>query len=311
MNGVLNINKPSGMTSHDVVYKIRRLLNEKKVGHTGTLDPPATGVLVICLGKATKIIQFLENDDKCYEGTITLGVMTDTLDASGNVINITDTSNINLQQIRQVCEKFVGEIDQIPPMISALKVNGKRLYSIARQGKIIDRKPRRVRIYELEVKKMYYDKEPKSRVENLFAKFDFRVKCSKGTYVRVLAEDIGNIIGCGAHLSKLVRTESGIFNIKDSLSLEKIQYYPQYAISSMYTIDEVLSFMPEITIDIPDKLKFINGNIINLPSGSLYESLESEGLVRTYDSSGNLLGIGKFIKKDETGVIVRPMKMLN
>ncbi len=307
MNGVLNINKPSGMTSHDVVYKIRRLLNEKKVGHTGTLDPDATGVLVICLGQATKIIQFLENNDKCYEGTITLGIMTDTLDASGNIINIADTSSINLEQINQVCKKFVGEIEQIPPMVSALKVNGKRLYNIARQGKTIDRKPRLVQIYEFEVKKMYYDREPKSGVESLFAKFDFRVKCGKGTYVRALASDIGNAIGCGAHLSKLIRTESGIFNIKDSLSLEKIQSSPQCAISAIYTIDEVLSFMPEITIDVPDNLKFINGAMINLSNNSL----ESDKFVRTYDGSGNLLGIGKIIRKDENSIIIKPVKMLN
>ncbi len=284
MNGILNINKPSGMTSHDVVYKIRRLLNEKKVGHTGTLDPDATGVLVICLGKATKVIQFLENDDKCYEGTITLGITTDTLDASGNITNIIDTSGVDLEQIQHVCKTFIGEIEQIPPMVSALKVNGKRLYSIARQGKTIDRKSRRVQIYEFDVKRIYYDKEPKFGLQNLFAKFDFRLKCSKGTYVRSLAEDIGNAIGCGAHLSRLIRTESGIFNIKDSLPLEKIQLHPQFAISSIYTIDDVLSFMPKITIGFHDKRRFINGAIINLSDRSLYGSLEADKFVRTYDS---------------------------
>ncbi len=311
MNGILNINKPSGMTSHDVVYKIRRLLNEKKVGHTGTLDPDATGVLVICLGKATKIIQFLENDDKCYEGTITLGIATDTLDASGNITNIVDTSNVNPEQIKQVCETFIGEIDQIPPMVSALKVNGERLYNIARQGKTVDRKPRRVQIYEFDVKKIYYDKEPKSSLQSLFAKFDFRLKCSKGTYVRSLAEDIGNAIGCGAYLSRLIRTESGMFNIKDSLPLEKIQSYPQIATSAIYKIDDVLSFMPKIIVGFPDNLKFVNGAIINLSDESFSEPLEIDKFVRTYDSLGNLLGIGKLIKKDKDLAIVKPVKMLN
>lgn len=299
------------MTSHDVVYKIRRTLNEKKVGHTGTLDPDATGVLVICLGKATKIIQFLEDAHKCYDGTITLGITTDTLDASGNIINIADTSNISLERIKRVCEKFIGEIEQIPPMVSALKVDGKRLYNIARQGKTIDRKPRRVQIYEFEVKELYYNKEPKSGLQNLFAKFDFRVKCSKGTYVRALAEDIGNAIGCGAHLSRLVRTESGIFNIKDSLSLEKIQSCPQYAISAIYTIDEALSFMPKITIDVPDSLRFTNGATVNLSDKLVHESQKVDKFVRTYDISDNLLGIGKLIKTDENSVIIRPIKMLN
>ena len=311
MNGILNINKPSGMTSHDVVYKIRRVLNEKKVGHTGTLDPDATGVLVICLGKATKIIQFLEDVDKCYEGTITLGIMTDTLDASGNVINIADTSDINLEQIKQVCETFVGEIEQIPPMVSALKVNGKRLYNIARQGKTIDRKPRRVQIYEFEVKELYYNKEPKFGLQNSFAKFDFRVRCSKGTYIRALAEDVGNAIGCGAHLSRLVRTQSGIFNIKDSLSLEKIQSSPQYAISAMYTIDEVLSFMPKITIGNHDIMRFINGAIVDLSNKLVHEPTQTGNFVRTYDSSDKLLGIGKLIITDERSVIIKPIKMLN
>jgi tRNA pseudouridine55 synthase len=190
MDGILNINKPAGMTSHDVVDQLRRILHEKKAGHTGTLDPDATGVLPICLGKATKIIQFLQDDEKGYEGTITLGIVTDTLDASGKILRISDSDNVKMDDVRNVFSRFVGEMDQIPPMVSALKVRGKRLYSIARQGKTVNRKPRRIYIYDLELLDLY--KAPciifddrlsvkESGIQDvdpsqLFTKLDFRVR---------------------------------------------------------------------------------------------------------------------------------------
>jgi len=220
MDGVLNINKPSGMTSHDVVARLRRLLNEKKVGHTGTLDPDATGVLPVCLGKATRIIQFLPDDEKGYEGTITLGIVTDTLDASGKVLETSDSSHVKLGDVKSVFNSFVGTIDQVPPMVSAVKVQGKRLYKLARQGKTVIRKPRKIHIYEFELLDT-----GRSMLDNSAAQteLDFRVLCSRGTYVRVLASDIGNALGCGAHLSRLVRIRSGLFELKDSVPLEDLK----------------------------------------------------------------------------------------
>ena len=291
MDGVLNINKPSGMTSHDVVARLRRILNEKKVGHTGTLDPDATGVLPVCLGKATKIIQFLPDDEKGYEGTITLGIVTDTLDASGKVLKTSDSSHVKLEDVKSVFSGFVGTIDQIPPMVSAVKVQGQRLYKLARQGKTVSRKPRQIHIHELEL----LDTE-RSMLDNSAAQIelDFRVLCSRGTYVRVLASDIGDALGCGAHLSRLVRTRSGLFELKDSVPLEDIQAEPQIATRLMRSIDSVLSFMPMIVVSDRARDRFLNGVPVN--AGEIMSCGKEFGvdtLIRVHDGVGMLLGVGK------------------
>jgi len=296
MDGILNINKPSGMTSHDVVVQLRRLLGEKKVGHTGTLDPDATGVLPICIGKATKIIQFLENGKKGYEGTITLGIVTDTLDAGGQVLKISDTANIEVDDIKRVFNSFVGEIYQTPPMVSAIKVHGKRLYNIARQGKIVERTPRKIHIYNLELINFYKEKE---------TKIDFRVACSKGTYVRALAADIGDALGCGAHLSRLVRTKSGMFKLEDSIRLEEVQADPKNAFLAIRSVDDALSFMPGIVINDSARKKFLNGvsvdgsEVLEYEIGDescrAYYGGSSEDLVRICDKTKSLLGIGKAV----------------
>lgn len=309
MDGILVINKPSGMTSHDIIIQLRRILQEKKAGHTGTLDPDATGVLPVCLGKATKIIQYLEDNEKGYEGTMTLGVTTDTMDASGQIIKVSGTVGLKLDDVKRVSANFIGEIDQIPPMVSAIKVNGKRLYEIARQGKTIERTPRKIRIYELKLTRFYEEKITNIDPSRLFAKVDFQVLCSRGTYIRSLVSDIGDTLGCGAHLSKLVRTRSGCFIIADSIGLEEIQTEPQKALLSLLSIDDALSFMPSIAISDPDRRKFLNGVQIDLSDDLVHNNeIKPDALVRIHDMTETLLGIAKVT---QLKTAFKPIKVLS
>ncbi|HGJ67315.1 TPA: tRNA pseudouridine(55) synthase TruB [bacterium] len=266
MDGILVINKPAGMTSHDVVAKLRWILKEKRIGHTGTLDPDATGVLVVCIGKATRIIKFLDDSEKIYEGTITFGIKTDSMDASGQIIEISDSSELNSNEIDRVFRSFVGEISQIPPMVSAVKVGGERLYKLARQGKTIDREARKINIFEFKLTKFYKEYFD----DKIFSKADFLVKCSRGTYIRALASDVGEKLGCGAHLSKLVRTKSGVFSLKDSIELDDIKKDPNIAYSVLIDIGVALAFMP--TIFIGYLLSQLEMDIRKL-QGRLWESL--------------------------------------
>ena len=292
MDGILNINKPAGMTSHDVVSKLRRVLKEKKVGHTGTLDPLATGVLPICLGKATKIIQYLQNDEKGYEGTITLGIVTDSLDSDGKILSIQDSGDLDSELIKSVFKNFVGDIEQIPPMASAIKVQGKRLYKLAHQGKTVERQTRKIKIYDLDIIRIYKEKLDEFDSLKDFTKIDFHVICSRGTYIRTLADDIGKALDCGGHLSRLIRTKSDGFELKDSIKLEEIQNNPEIASFSLKSIDEVLSFMPKITISDLARTRFLNGvklsmsEIINHDNG-----FQAGELLRVHDESGLLLGL--------------------
>ena len=215
MDGILNINKPRGMTSHDVVLRVRKIFRMKKVGHTGTLDPEATGVLVICLGKATKAVRFLTNHDKEYEGTMILGVSTDTQDSSGRILREVGELPVSEAEIREAAKHFQGEIEQIPPMVSAVHHQGKRLYQLARQGKVVKRTPRQVKISSFKILKVE------------LPKVGFSIVCSKGTYVRTICADMGEALGCGAHQAELTRIRSGPFHIKDSISLEQLREAPR------------------------------------------------------------------------------------
>ena len=232
IHGVLNLNKPPKLTSRQAVDCVKRLLNVKKAGHGGTLDPDATGVLLICLGDGTKLFEALQAGTKEYEGTFTLGITTDTLDANGQITKITDTSQITPDQIRSVCQQFVGEIEQIPPMFSAVKHKGKPLYKLARRGLEVKRRSRQVFIESIELLSLNI---PEVR---------FRVVCSKGTYIRVLAADIGAALGCGAHLSELIRTRSGVFKIEEAHtfdSLERTSECAYQAVTPIETVDDMLN----------------------------------------------------------------------
>ena len=228
VHGILNIDKPQGLTSRQVVDRVRKIFGMPKAGHAGTLDPDATGVLLICLGKATKLFEPLQAGEKEYEGTLTLGVTTDTLDASGKIIQTTDVCSVTEEEIIAAFKQFEGEIEQIPPMFSAVKHKGKPLYKLARRGIKVERPPRTVTIHHLEILEIH-----KPDVT-------FRVSCSKGTYIRVLASDIGTAIGCGAHLSSLTRTRSGIFTLSDSISLDEIENCPEKAYQAVHSVEAVL-----------------------------------------------------------------------
>lgn len=231
MDGVLNIDKPRGITSHDVVQRVRRILRIKKVGHTGTLDPEATGVLPVLVGKATKISRFLINSDKEYIATMMLGIKTDTGDSKGRVISEASGPFPSEKEIRSVFEGFTGRIPQVPPMYSAIKVNGMPLYSLARKGIEVERKAREITVYSLDVR----------NIESTL--ITFRVHCSKGTYIRTLVSDIGDALGVGGHLVSLRRIVAGKFRIEDSVSLKELEegYKNGNMVKGFYTVENALS----------------------------------------------------------------------
>jgi tRNA pseudouridine55 synthase len=211
INGFVVIDKPAGITSHDVVSRVRRILGTRKVGHTGTLDPFATGVLPIAVNDGTKAIPFLDEGLKCYEAVMQLGVSTDTLDMTGTVIRAAEWQKVTQESIEEALKKFTGQLSQIPPMYSAIKLDGQPLYKLARKGQVVERKAREITVNSLEL------------TSCVLPLVGFRVVCSRGTYVRTLADDIGALLGCGAALKELRRLASGPFNISESATLEKLE----------------------------------------------------------------------------------------
>ena len=228
-DGVLLVDKAAGMTSHDVVALVRRQLHIKKVGHCGTLDPIATGLLLLTLGRGTKIQDLLMSEDKEYTGTLTLGATTDTQDRAGKILEERPVPPLDEQLVRDAFEKFRGDFYQMPPMVSAIKQGGVPLYKLARQGKTVEREPRLVHVYSYAI----------SRIAS--PEIDFTVACSKGFYVRTYAHDIGEALGCGAHLKDLRRTRSGRFVVSGAVTVDELQNSPAVAI-----LDRVLT-LPEVS----------------------------------------------------------------
>lgn len=208
--GIMLVNKPNGMTSHDVVDVARKRLGLRKIGHAGTLDPMATGLLVLLIGRATKLSNRFVEFDKEYEATMTLGKKTNTGDMEGEVIAEFQVDGMTEKKIREVFSQFVGEIEQVPPMVSALRHQGRRLYELARKGIVVERPPRKVKIYKLDITRI------------ALPQIDFVVACSKGTYIRKLCEDIGDLLGCGAYQSRLHRTRIGPFRVEEAVPVEEI-----------------------------------------------------------------------------------------
>ena len=208
-SGIINVYKEKGFTSFDVVAKLRGILRTKKIGHTGTLDPDAEGVLPVCIGRATKVCDILTDKDKVYEAVMLLGVETDTQDTSGAVLSEKQVE-VSEEEVKKAILSFVGDYAQVPPMYSALKVNGKKLYELAREGKSVERKARNVQIFSIEILEVNL---PRVRMS---------VHCSKGTYIRTLCHDIGTMLGCGGCMEKLLRTKVGVFELKDTLKLSEI-----------------------------------------------------------------------------------------
>jgi tRNA pseudouridine55 synthase len=238
INGFIIIDKPAGLTSHDIVNRVRRIFGTRKVGHTGTLDPFATGVLPVAVNEGTKAIPFLDEGLKCYEAVMRLGVVTDTLDLTGKVLREADISAIDKELFEAVLNRFTGRISQTPPMFSAIKMNGQPLYKLARQGQEVERQPREIEIRSLELISF----EPPLA--------GIRVVCSRGTYIRSLADDIGSELACGAVLQELRRTASGSFEISSAVTLENLEEAGQLAILDRWCISPyaALSHMPDIPL---------------------------------------------------------------
>ena len=216
MNGIINLKKEAGMTSHDAVFKLRKILGTKKIGHGGTLDPDVVGVLPIAVGKATRMVEFMQDEGKVYEGEITLGYSTTTEDASGEIVERTPVeAPLDAAEVDHMIAQMVGEIEQVPPMYSAVKVNGRKLYEYARAGQEVERPERQVTIYS-------FERTSPICYEDKLAHFTFRVKCSKGTYIRTLSVDLGEKLGYAAHMSHLTRTSAAGLRLEDSLTLEEI-----------------------------------------------------------------------------------------
>lgn len=284
MNGVINFYKPSGMTSHDAVYFFRRLLNIKKIGHTGTLDPNATGVLPICIGKATRISEYLLDVEKEYIGELTLGASTDTLDGDGSIINTSDLQ-VSSSDIEASFSKFKGCISQIPPMYSAIKVNGKKLYELAREGIEIDRKSRNVNIYDLNIMNIKDNR-------NIF----FYTRCSKGTYIRTLCHDIGIDLGTYGYMSYLIRVGVGSFNLENSYSKSYLESLSKEDIEGLITpIDEAVNHLEKLSV--PDNLydKLING--VKLSMGK-DPSVNYDSPLRIY-CKDKFIGIGSIVINED------------
>ncbi|MBQ8945758.1 MAG: tRNA pseudouridine(55) synthase TruB [Lachnospiraceae bacterium] len=234
INGIINVYKEPGFTSHDVVAKLRGITKQKKIGHTGTLDPDAEGVLLVCLGAATRVCDMLTDETKEYEAELRLGITTDTQDMSGEILREGSVDGLDEERIRECIMGFVGDIDQIPPMYSAIKVGGKKLYELARAGREVERKPRRITIYEIEIKSIS------------LPVVTMMVKCSKGTYIRTLCNDIGERLGCGGAMQHLTRTEVGRFGIDTSHRLAEIE-----GLMKAEQLKEVLFPVTKVFEDLP------------------------------------------------------------
>ena len=291
MNKIVNIIKPTGMTSHDVVSAVRKILNTKKVGHTGTLDPDASGVLPICIGKSTKVSELILNKDKSYICELTLGINTDTYDSSGEILEKVDDFSFTKEEIEKALDTQRGEIEQLPPIYSALKVNGKRMCDLVRSGRAdeITIKSRPVNIKELRVLSINDDK------------IMFYVKCSKGTYVRSICYDIGKVLGCGGHMSFLLRTSSGRFNLENGITLEELREYHENKTldKHLYDIDYVLNNFNSLVLNENALKYYINGGIIDERRFIKKQFNKEDEFVRVY-SEKDFLGIGKLIRKDNT-----------
>ncbi len=283
MDGILIIDKPEGWTSHDVVGKTRKILRTKRIGHTGTLDPFATGVLVIMVGKATRLAQFLDKDRKEYEAEIAFGFETDTGDRTGSPKSkVQSPKSVSVEDIEKVLPEFCGEILQTPPMYSAKKIEGKKLYELARKGIEIERQPVKVKIYDLELTK---DQKPKTKTQ-----ISIRVACSAGTYIRTLAEDIGKKLEVGAHLAELRRTHAGKFDISQAVSLEELEKIVSENLLGEISIsmNEAVSHLPQIILSEEEITKTRNGQ--KLKSGNLVAK-DGEN-IRLTDENENLLAVG-------------------
>ena len=282
VHGILLLDKPAGITSNDALQKIKRNYRAARAGHTGSLDKPATGMLPICMGEATKTSAYLLNADKTYVAVAKLGVVTNTADAEGEILETHSVPDFNQQNLEQVLAQFVGNIEQVPPMYSALKVDGQRLYKLAYQGVEVARQPRPVTIHQIDL--VSFDHES----------LEIHVRCSKGTYIRTLVEDIGNVLGCGAHVSTLRRLSIGPFVEEQMITMENVEKQVEQGDDALdgllMPVDSALDHLPPVELSEDASYLLCLGQAVLMPDAS-GEKL-SEGLVRIYDQNRVFIGIG-------------------
>ncbi|MBA2681313.1 MAG: tRNA pseudouridine(55) synthase TruB [Ktedonobacteraceae bacterium] len=281
MDGILNINKAVGMTSHDVVARARKILKQKRIGHTGTLDPLASGVLPLCIGQATRVAEYLSESGKAYQAEITFGVTTDTYDAEGTVLSAKDTSALSHEQIEEMLPAFLGHQMQQPPRYSAIKIQGQPAYKLARAGEEVSLALRSIEITQLHV--LAWNSP----------RLSLAIECSKGTYIRSLANDLGNISGYGAHLSALIRTRSGPFSLKDSISLEQLaESVEQEEVAKyLFPADSALQNYPAFHLDAGTAQSVLHGNPF-FHQSSVEQN--AKGLARIYAPDGHFLAIASW-----------------
>ncbi|MBR5595782.1 MAG: tRNA pseudouridine(55) synthase TruB [Lachnospiraceae bacterium] len=304
INGVINIYKIKGFTSHDVVAKLRGIMKQKKIGHTGTLDPDATGVLPVCLGSATKLCDMLTDKEKEYIAKVQLGVTTDTQDMTGKVLCSKEVT-VTKEEVETALATFVGHYEQVPPMYSALKVNGKKLYELARAGKEVERKARPVMIHEIEI------------LEMELPVLSIRVRCSKGTYIRTLCHDLGQKLGCGAAMAALERTKSGQFTLETALTLEELEEKIKKAGENreraiqefVIPVDHMFSELFELKLLSHWERLVLNGNSFeekNLKKEFLKIDRADKEQYRVYLEDGTFVGVYEFRKQERK---FAPVKM--
>lgn len=305
-HGIMNVYKEAGFTSHDVVAKLRGICKQKKIGHTGTLDPDAVGVLPVCLGSGTKLCDMLTGETKEYIARFRLGITTDTQDISGKVLEEKEVC-VCEEQVKEMLSHFVGELQQVPPMYSALKVGGKKLYELAREGKEVERKARPVTIYELELLKAEHPE------------YEIRVICSKGTYIRTLCHDVGQALSCGAVMTSLIRSRVGEFRLEDAKTLAELQELADQGRlqEAVIPVEEMFHALPAIQVSDSAQKALLNGNQLKQPEVLMKEKAGNTGKIpeefpvdqgeyRVYSSSGRFCAIYRY----ESGrKLFTPVKM--
>ena len=282
MDGILNINKSTGMTSHDVVAKVRKLLKQRRVGHAGTLDPAASGVLPICVGQGTRVAEYLSESGKAYQASIVFGTVTDTYDSEGTIVRTASTQDLTLAKIETILPTFLGEQMQVPPRYSAIKLQGQPAYKRARAGEEVAMEARPITIYQLEI------------IDWECPRLTLAIECSKGTYIRSLAYDLGEQAGCGAYLGGLVRTRSGPFALADSVTLEQLaEAAAQGTIEQfLFPADKAIEQYPALMLDENTSERVRHGNAFEVEEK--VDIVHEKSLARVYDNEGQFLAIAEW-----------------
>ena len=294
ISGIVVLDKANGLSSNAALQEVKRLYEANKAGHAGSLDPLATGVLPVCLGEATKVSQFLLDSDKCYRARIKLGIRTDTGDSEGSIIERNAGISVSRKAIERALTKFKGEIEQVPPMHSAIKMNGVPLYKLARKGIAVEREPRLVTLYQV------------CLLEFVNSELELEISCSKGTYIRTIADDLGQELGCGAHVIELRRTQAGVFTEKDSISAEELALEKENR--GLDKIDQFLIPMDRAIQDLPEvNLPSITASHVKNGQAVLVRHLPKNGLVRMYEDE-QFIGIGSI---DDDGKVAPKRLIIN